>query len=406
VSRTPGSKEFDYAIIGGGIIGFAIGLALLDSNPGLNVVVIEKEPQIASHASGRNSGVIHAGFYYSPDSLKARFCKQGNLEIKKLAKAHQIPVNNLGKVVVTANDDEDLRLNTLFERGINNGVDLEILDKKELSNFEPLAKTNERFLWSPTTAVSSPALISQAICREFQNRGGQISVGIQINLKVQNGEIAESNFQVNAKYFINAAGVYSDQIARSVGIGNEFAMLPFAGFYRWTASQNLPLRTLIYPVPHPINPFLGVHFTKTIDDKIKIGPTAMPVFGRQQYSFREGWSLSDLWQIAKSVRSLQTNTTHDLSVMIKSEWPKLFQSEIVKQASALIPEAGYLKSWKKSRPGIRSQLVHLPTGTLEQDFVLRHASNSTHVLNVVSPGWTSALPFGRYVAEQILNRKP
>ena len=399
-----GSKEFDYAIIGGGVIGFAIGLALLDSNPGLKVVVIEKENQIASHASGRNSGVIHAGFYYSPDSLKAKFCRQGNSEIKKLAKTHQIPVANLGKVVVTSNDDEDIRLNTLFERGITNGVDLEILDKKELPKFEPLAITNERFLWSPTTAVSSPVLIGKAISQEFQNRGGRILMGLKIDLRVKSGEVTESNHRVSAKYFINAAGVNSDQIARSIGVGSEYAMLPFAGFYRATSYQNLPLRTLIYPVPHPINPFLGVHFTKTIDDKIKIGPTAMPVFGRQQYSFREGWSISDLWQIAKSVKSLQINTTHDVSAMLKSEWPKLFEAEIVGQASALIPKARSVKNWVRTKPGIRAQLVHLPTGKLEQDYVVRHINNSTHVLNVVSPGWTSALPFGRYVAEQILGR--
>jgi L-2-hydroxyglutarate oxidase LhgO len=175
------------------------------------------------------------------------------------------------------------------------------------------------------------------------------------------------------------------------------------GVYRSASNDTLGLRTLVYPVPHPINPFLGVHFTLTLDGKFKIGPTAIPILGREQYSFHTGWSLSDIYQATKAAKSLIAGDSHDVSKMIRSEWPKMLENEIVSQASQLVPGAKDVRQWYKKPPGIRSQLVHLPTGKLEQDFKIVTKSNSLHVLNAVSPGWTSSIPFARYVANLIPN---
>ena len=164
----------DILIIGAGVMGLATGIALLEAKPSLKVIIAEKEKQLAMHASGRNSGVLHAGFYYSPDSLKAKFCRDGNKELRKLAKKYEIPVRECGKVVVTRNDDENQRLETLYQRGIANGVDIEMLDASKLGNYEPLAITHERFLWSPTTAVSDSKAIVDAMRREFESLGGTI----------------------------------------------------------------------------------------------------------------------------------------------------------------------------------------------------------------------------------------
>jgi hypothetical protein len=394
-------QKCDVLVIGGGIIGLSIGIALLESKPSLKVIIAEKEKSLGLHASGRNSGVLHAGFYYSPDSLKAKFCREGNKELRKVAKKHGIDVRDVGKVVVARNEDENNRIDTLFERGIKNGVDIELKSAEELKLFEPLAVTHERFLWSPSTGVSDPKAINQALMNDFILLGGKIDFYTEVALIQKNSEIHDGSHQYDAKHFINAAGAQSDRIARKVNIGLEYAMLPFMGVYRATEEINLPLKRLVYPVPHPINPFLGVHFTLTVDHKVKIGPTAIPISGREQYSFREGWSASDIGQALKGMISLIRGDSHDLKAILKTEWPKMIESRLVKESTELVPSANKVEKWFKKPPGIRSQLVHLPSGKLEQDFVVRSEGNSTHILNAVSPGWTSAIPFAKWVVERV-----
>jgi L-2-hydroxyglutarate oxidase len=394
-------QKCDVLIIGGGIIGLSIGIALLESKPSLRVIIAEKEKSLGLHASGRNSGVLHAGFYYSPDSLKAKFCKDGNKELRKVAKKHGIEVRDVGKVVVARNEDENNRIDTLFERGIKNGVDIELRSADQLKLFEPLAVTHERFLWSPSTGVSDPKAINQALMNDFVSLGGKIDFGTELTLILRNSEIHDGSHQYDAKYFINSAGAQSDRIARKIGVGLEYAMLPFMGVYRATEEKNLPLNRLVYPVPHPINPFLGVHFTLTVDRKVKIGPTAIPILGREQYSFTEGWSASDIGQAYKGVKSLTRGDSHGLRAILKTEWPKIIQSRLVKESTELVPTAKSVRNWLRKPPGIRAQLVHLPSGKLEQDFVVRSFVNSTHILNAVSPGWTSAIPFGRWIVAEL-----
>jgi L-2-hydroxyglutarate oxidase LhgO len=397
------SIECDVLIIGAGVIGLSIGIALLESKPNLKVIIVEKEKMIAHHASGRNSGVLHAGFYYSPDSLKAKFCRQGNFEFKKLARENHVPIREVGKIVVSKNELEDEKLSQLLARGIDNGVDLEILNKKELLKVEPLAVTFERFLWSPTTAVVDTEAMNQALLSKFLKMGGDLNLEQAIKLLISEGEIVDASGKYIAKHFINAAGAYADRISRSVGVGLDYAMLPFLGLYRSIEEKSLPLQRLVYPVPHPINPFLGVHFTLTIDNKIKVGPTAIPITGREQYSLREGWSISDTAQSLKAMSSLVSGKSHKFGEILRSEWPNLIHSHLIAEASKLVPSAINTTGWKKKPAGIRAQLVHLPTGRLEQDFIVREEKNSTHILNAVSPGWTSAIPFGRWITEKVLS---
>lgn len=391
------SLKWDVTIIGAGVIGLSIGNALIESNSKLRVLVVEKEPELGFHASGRNSGVIHAGFYYSPESLKAKFCRDGNKELRALCQRNNIPILETGKVVVTQNLDEESRLEVLYERGLQNGVELEMHEAGSLKKFEPQAQTLNQFLWSPTTAVSDPQLVLKAMAEEFTKKGGTIKFQASVSLKDNNGEIDISNKECQAKFYINASGAQSDRISRSVGVGLEYAMLPFMGVYRASMNDIFGLKTLVYPVPHPINPFLGVHFTLTLDGKIKIGPTAIPVTGREQYSLGTGWSLSDIYQSIKGAKSLILGQSHDVSQILRSEWPKIIEREIVRQASLLVPNAKDIKAWHKKPPGIRSQLVHMPSGKLEQDFKIVTKSNSLHILNAVSPGWTSSIPFARHV---------
>jgi L-2-hydroxyglutarate oxidase LhgO len=253
-------------------------------------------------------------------------------------------------------------------------------------------------MWSPNTGISDPIAIAMAMRDEFYSLGGKIEFNSKIKLQESQGEVFDSTNEFQFKHLINAAGAQADRISRSVGVGLDYAMLPFMGVYRATSSKNLALQRLVYPVPHPVNPFLGVHFTLTLDGKVKIGPTAIPIGGREQYSFTQGWSGSDIAQALLGMKSLISNDSHDFGAILKSEWPKLIQKMLVKESTKLVPSASNVKDWYRKPPGIRAQLVHLPTGRLEQDFIVTKESNATHILNAVSPGWTSAIPFGKFVA--------
>ena len=390
-------QQTDVLIVGAGIVGLSIGIALLQEEKGLKVLIIDKEPTAGVHASGRNSGVLHAGFYYSPDSLKAKFCREGNLELRKLCRENSIPIQECGKVVVSRNSEEDGRLDLLYSRGLSNGVELELLEKTELSKYEPLAVTHQRFLWSPNTAISDPRAVTKAMISKFEGLGGKLSYGQRIEFQRTQDGVSAKN--IRAKYVINSAGAQSDRLAKELGLAKRYAMVPFMGVYRAVSSDYLPLKRLVYPVPHPINPFLGVHFTLTLDGKVKIGPTAIPILGREQYSLFEGWSLSDIGQAITATRALIQGESHKFGEILKSELPKLRESSLIRESALLVPGALSIRKWQKKPPGIRSQLVDIQTGKLEQDFIVENFENSTHILNAVSPGWTSALPFGRWVAK-------
>ncbi len=395
----------DYLIIGSGVIGLAVGISLLETNQGLEVQVYEKERRPGEHASGRNSGVIHAGFYYSPDSLKAKFCAEGNKELKKLCKVNDLPILETGKIVVTSNLKELPRLESLYLRGLENNIDLELLEEDKLHRIESAATTYGKFLWSPTTAIADPKLIIEFLADRFRKLGGKIVVGEKIELRQNNFSIKafSNNREIPTDKIINAAGVHADSIAKEIGVGTEFACLPFKGVYRVSKRIESSPKTLIYPVPHPINPFLGVHVTLTLNGEIKIGPTAVPLFGRERYSVFSQIELRETLDSLKSMLSLIKGKEYDLGEILRSEVPKTLTNYIVQDIARIVPGMRDINKWQKIKPGIRAQLVNLETGKLEQDFIVRKFLNSTHVLNAVSPGWTCALPFGRWIAESVVH---
>jgi L-2-hydroxyglutarate oxidase len=400
----PLTEDVDVLIIGAGVIGIAIGISLLELKPDIKVTILEKEMRVGLHASGRNSGVLHAGFYYSPDSLKARYCRIGNLELRKVAKKHGIRVQEVGKVVVSQNNEENLRLDVLFKRGIENGVDLELKDSRDLIKFEPLAQTHDKFIWSPTTAVSDPHYILEALLADYIKLGGKIEFNSRARIIESNQEIHVLPSKFAAKHIVNCAGAYAEKISHSVGVGLEYSMLPIMGVYRQAHQNSLKLRRLVYPVPNSVNPFLGVHVTLTTDDNIKIGPTAIPIIGKEQYSPLASFSPNETYHAGKSLYALLMKDVKGTTQHIKMEFPKIFEKYLIKKSSELVPALSQIKKWEKKPPGIRAQLVNLSTGEFELDFVVKNYKNSTHILNAVSPGWTCALPFGRDIARDVLTR--
>lgn len=396
-------KRFDVLILGAGVVGLSVALALLEKNSNLSIALLEKEWDLGAHASGRNSGVLHAGFYYAPDSLKARFCKEGNQALRSICQEFKIPIREVGKVVVTKNPVEEDLLEKLFERGIQNGIKLELLNKKQLQTLEPLANTFKNFIWSPTTAVSDPEVIIRALASKVLNLGGHIIFGQKAHVDIESRQITTGTDQWVAKHIVNASGTQADRIAKSFGFGHGLTMIPFMGVYRCIPESDLPLQRLVYPVPNPLNPFLGVHLTISTHGLIKIGPTAIPLLNREQYSLLEKWNLPDIKESIIGLNAMFRGNYHSMPEMIRSEFPKLFSSRLIASAAELVPSLRATSGWQKMKPGIRAQLVDTKSGSLMNDFLVDGDQYSTHVLNAVSPGWTAALPFGGYIAKRVLS---
>ena len=396
------NKEYDQIIIGAGIVGISFGLALLERNPNKKVLIIDKEEKPGIHASGRNSGVLHAGFYYSPDSLKAKFCRLGNLELRKFCKENNLQILETGKVVICQDKQDVKRLEELYQRGIANGVNIEILDSKDLEKIEPAAQTVDKFIWSPTTAVGNPKDVISKLSEKFTKSGGNFSFKTQAELIEKNSEILvkTKNITYSAKSIINSAGAYAAALAKQVDVGTEYVCLPFLGTYKKSKLLSVNPKRLVYPVPNPINPFLGVHTTITLNNEIKIGPTAFPVVGKEQYRLTDGFNLKDLLEFFVSSTALLKSDSTDLIGLAKEEALKLFKKPLLNRTRKLSNSLDTNYNWVKHPSGIRAQIINSKTKVIEMDYIVKTDKNVIHILNAVSPGWTSSIPFTRWVIEQ------
>jgi len=385
------------AVIGGGIVGLSIGLACLDKRIG-QVKIFEKESAPGTHASSRNSGVLHSGIYYDSDSLKARFSVQGNEDLRRLCYDSGIPILETGKLIVSQNAESENYLGRLIERSIANGVEAERRPKKELSEFEKNAITHESFVFVKRTAVSDPIKVFAELRKRFEVGGGAWATSSHVSAV---GDYEGQKPVVNGEKFdmvVNAAGAHSVSLAKSMGVGTDFYTTPFLGLYWGVDSSSLPVQIPIYPTPHPVNPFLGVHLTPTLKGLTKIGPTAIPVLGKEQYSLTRGFKWSDLLESGAALTRVGLGSRHSLTKMVSNELPKFVRAFMVSEAAKLHSSVASVKGWRPLPGGIRAQLVHR-NGALVQDFIVERQGNVVHVLNAVSPGWTSALPFGRWVVE-------
>lgn len=394
-------KKVDFLVIGAGIIGLSLAKELKLKYGSSSVLVVEKEFGVAEHASGRNSGVLHAGFYYSGESLKAKFCLQGNEELRSLIIRNKLPLRETGKVVVAKNAEELERLEKLFSRGRENGVRLELFEESKLLEYEPLAKTYKKFIWSPNTATGSPLLVSETLLSDFMKLGGEIEFNSTFN--VIKGDYFINDVQVEAGRIINAAGTGALAIAHKFNLGIEYAQLPVLGTYRYTSHTNLGLRRLVYPVPNPKNPFLGVHFTVTVDGEIKIGPSAIPTVSNEFYKLGDEISLRDTFSAFKSIQKMAFKSWPIFSQLVTKELPKIKVNNLLNEGKKIVPSSINVKSWQKLKPGIRAQLVQLNSGNFEMDFQIRDSKDSVHILNAVSPGWTAALPFSKWIIDNYID---
>lgn len=388
------------AVIGGGIVGLAMADAILQRRPGISVAVLEKESTHAAHASGRNSGVLHAGFYYAPDTLKAALTRRGNELLTQFCQERSVPLRRCGKVVVAVDEAQLPGLQQLHERGVANGVDVRKVDPDELRQLEPLARTVGWALWSPTTSVADPVRVTRALAERVVERGGELLLDSPVT-RARPGRLWVSGTRWDVGHVVNAAGLYADRVARWFGFNDDYVVLPFKGLYWYGDWPRDTLTRLVYPVPDARNPFLGVHLTVTVDGRAKLGPTAIPALWREDYGGLAGFRREEALEIVRQYPRFLSSPHHDVPALIRSEVPKYWRRELVRQARALVPSVTPERFRIRGAPGVRAQLWSVPGRRLEMDFVVRGDRGSTHLLNVVSPGWTSALAVAAHVTDRL-----
>jgi len=396
---------YDYLIIGGGIIGLNIARELKQRDENSKILLIEKEKEVACHASGRNSGVLHAGFYYSANSLKAKFTKDGNAALKEFCKTRGLHVNECAKVVVAQNEEENEGLEELKRRGDVNGVELHWMNEEQLKEKYPTIKTHKRALFCPSTATVNPKEVTLEFKKFILELGVEIILDCQYIKKLDGNEIVTSKGTFQTKKLINAAGLYADKIAKNFGFSKEFVIIPFKGIYLKDKKNVSNLTTNIYPVPNLANPFLGVHYTLTEANESKIGPTAIPAFWRENYKGFSNFSLGEFVQILYYEAKLFLTNAFGFRQLAFSEVKKYSLSYLKGLAIKLtqnMDHSGY-DSW--STPGIRAQLLNTKTLELVQDFVVQSDENSIHILNAVSPAFTSSIPFSKWVVNEHILKK-
>ena len=390
----------DFLVIGGGVVGLSIARELKRRFNDSSVALVEKEPECGLHASGRNSGVIHAGFYYSADSLKAKFTRDGNRMLLQYCEEKKIPVNKCGKLVVAKDETELPQLDELLQRGKANGVVLESITAKDAAIVEPRVKTFERAIFSPATSTADPVQVLQAMKQDALKEDVSIHQNAAY-LGREGGLVKTLAGDFEAGYVVNAAGLYADRVARDFGFSENYRILPFKGIYLYSEEPAGAIRTNIYPVPDLRNPFLGVHFTLLVDGRAKIGPTAIPAFWREQYKGLTNFKFGEFAEIIFRDLGLLFFSGFDFKRLAVEETLKYYRPRLVNLASTLL-EGVKLENFRHwGKPGIRAQLLNIKTKKLEMDFVIQSDSKSLHVLNAVSPAWTCALPFAKYVCDKI-----
>jgi L-2-hydroxyglutarate oxidase len=381
-------------IAGAGIVGLAIARELKRRHPSARIVLLEKEPAVGLHASGRNSGVLHSGIYYPAGSLKGTLCAAGAREMAAFCDEEHLPIHRIGKVVLPLREGDDAQLDVLLDRARSNGAVAEIIDAHQLREVEPLARTiTGRALFSPNTAVVDPLAIVRRIASSLDVRTQRRVTA------VRDGRVITGRDNFSYGTFINAAGLFADRVAKMCGAGAQYVMLPFKGMYYGV--RDLSLRRLVYPVPDLRVPFLGVHLTKSIDDHVLLGPTALPALGRENYRGLRGIDARDVGQIVvRLARQFATNA-QGFRALVRRELGRMTKHAFAEEARLLVPSLRDEQLGPSDHVGIRAQLVDTKKGELVMDFLIERGEQSLHVLNAVSPGFTTAFSFARYVADQL-----
>jgi (S)-2-hydroxyglutarate dehydrogenase len=395
----------DYLIIGGGIVGLSTAMHLTRSYPGSKILVLEKEASAALHQTGRNSGVIHSGIYYKPGSYKALFAKAGAESMVAFCRDHGIPFDVCGKLIVATDASQLAGLEALYQRGVQNGVPVEKISTEHAREIEPHVNCVAA-LQVKSTGITSYGEICLEYLRQIEAAGGEVVYRSQVSAirSTDAGHVVEtSTGPYSGRFVINCAGLYSDRVARSAGINPPALIVPFRGeYYELIPERRHLVRTLIYPVPNPDFPFLGVHFTRMIDGGVHAGPNAVLAYAREGYRKRD-INVSDLMETL-TYRGFWKMASRNLGEGLKEMHRSLSKSVFTRSLQHLIPEVR-AEDLRPCAAGIRAQAL-FPDGKLADDFLIVPGRQILHVCNAPSPAATASLEIGRELAAQVPDLRP
>lgn len=390
---------YDYCVIGGGIVGLATAMALLERQPGSSLVLLDKESSLAQHQTGHNSGVIHAGIYYAPRTLKADLCRRGAAATKKFCDEHSIPYEVCGKMIVATNPLELERLNALAERAKANKIGVERLDAKELQRREPNV-VGLGALFVSSTSIVDYRLVAETMGTIVRTHGGEVNCSANVTaIRESTDDVTVSTGEQRwtAKQLIACAGLQSDRVAKMAGVKLDHQIVPFRGeYYRLPQTRNGIVQHLIYPVPDPALPFLGIHLTRMIRGGVTVGPNAVLGFAREGYG-KFSFSFRDVCTYALFPGFWKMTGTHLFSGLIEgrnSLWKRWYLRECRKYCPSLT-----IADLLPEKAGIRAQAV-AANGSLIHDFLFARTNRMLHVCNAPSPAATSAIPIGEMIAEE------
>jgi L-2-hydroxyglutarate oxidase len=389
----------DVVIIGAGLVGLATAMALVRERPALRVTVLEKETTIAAHQSGHNSGVIHAGLYYQPGSLKARFCREGRAALLAFADEHSIPYRVTGKLVVAAHERELDRFTALADRGRENGLAVRELSPAEFGELEPNIR-GVRALHVPETGVIDYRLVAAAYAKVVTGAGGAIRLGVAVRAIVETpqGYRVETTDgeSIAARHVIACAGLQADRIAALTGLSSrEHRIVPFRGdYYTFRPQARDLIHGLVYPVPDPAFPFLGVHFTRGVDGALHAGPNAVPALAREGYR-RRSVNPRDLWDTLRFPGFQRLARSYARTGALEI-WRDLVKPAFVADMRRYLP-AVTARDVVLGPSGIRAQCLNR-SGALVDDFLIQQSAGVLHVLNAPSPAATASIVIGRHLA--------
>ena len=392
-------RQYDVVVVGGGIIGLATSMKLTQDFPNLKVAVLEKEKEVAQHQTGHNSGVIHAGIYYAPGSQKANFCSTGGKLLRNFCDEYGIAYDMCGKLIVATDDSEVPQLEELFKRGTENGAEgLRMVDREEIKDIEPYSAGVKAIL-SPNTGIIDYFEVSQAFATRMRENGGDLLTNVEV-ISMENRDnlvyINTTSGTIAAKYVLNCAGLHADTVARMMGVDVGVKIVPFRGeYFSIIPEKEHMVKGLIYPVPNPSMPFLGVHFTRRINGSVEAGPNAVLAFAREGYKKTdvnlkdtlETLSYSGFWKMSAKY----------WKVGMHEQYRSLVKGVFVKSLQKLMPE---ITGDDLGAPGagVRAQVID-SNGGLLQDFAIEASPNAIHVLSAPSPGATSSLTISEYIVD-------
>ncbi len=395
------TEQYDYLIIGGGIVGLSTAWQLQQQCPDKRIVLLEKESVFAQHQTGHNSGVIHAGVYYAPGSLKAEFCREGVQKTIQFCQDNDIKYDQCGKLLVATNPLEHERMLALYERCHQNQLDVELLDGAQLKEREPNIQGLGAILVK-TTGIVDYRQVCNKMAERFREAGGQTLLNTQVTaMEEDNDEIRVQTNQgtFHCRYLICCSGLMADRMTRMLGIETDFQIVPFRGeYYRLPEDKNDVVKHLIYPIPDPDLPFLGVHLTRMIDGSVTVGPNAVQGWKREGYG-KINISPTDIWDMVRFPGFWRVLKKHLFTGLVETK-NSLWKPGYLKLVQKYCPSVK-LQDLEPYPAGIRAQAV-LKDGTLVHDFLFAESQRSLHVCNAPSPAATSAIPIGRHIVERVI----